>query len=878
MIDSLQQSRMQRGLQRWLHFVVAYPWLIIALLIAASAGSLHYTAGHLGVNTDTADMLDANLPFRQTFDRFRREFPTLANNLLVVIEAPTPEQARHGAEQVKTRLLADQQHFAAVDWLAGEDYFQRNGLLFLTEDQLTELGDQLSTAQPFLSRLATDMQAATLIELLNEAGSYEETQPEGLDGILLAIDQTVNSVLAASPAPLSWERVFLNTSNNQPSLFRETLVVEPRLNFTQVMAGRDVMQAADNIRNELGLDVGQSVRMRLTGPVALEHEELLSALTGAKQAGILALILVAVVMLFGLRSVRLVSIALVSLAMGFALTLGFAAWAVGRINLISIAFTVLYVGLGVNYGIHFMLRYREQLAQRVDKASAIVSSARLLVGALALSAVTTAIGFFAFIPTAFSGVAELGLIAGVAMFITFGISYTLLPALLAVVPAPKIKHTANRMKLPAALIDGPLYHRRWVQIVALFLALVSLALISQLRFDSDPLNLRDPQSESIATLRQLLENQSTGHRNLQVLANNADTTRQISEQLRALPGVSRAVSVLDLVPHNQEEKLLLLEDLRWSTGLDLLDTPDELPEPDINRLKNAMDQLALSLPKLDTIAAGRLNQSLNQWQAAMPDEATYQQLNNVLVALLPVTLKRLQTVLSVEQTVTHEDIPKHVYDRWVSAEGTHIVQIFPAGNSNDFQQVSDLIDQVHAVEPQVTGMPVLQLRSGQAVSHALRTALLLALLGIGLLVLTILRSIGDSARVLVPLLLGGLVTGAVLVLIGVPLNFANVVALPLLLGVAVDNGVHLVYRHRSGDIPATSNRQYGNVLRTTTARGIVFGALTTVLSFGNLMFSTHTGTASMGLLLALGLSLMVIATLLVLPALLPLIKPSQVNG
>ncbi len=876
MKKTADNTRIQNALMAWLKLVIRYPWFIIGLLFLASAGALDYTVKHLGVNTDTADMLDASLPFRQTFDRFRREFPTLANNLLVVIEAPTPEQARNTAHQVKTRLLADQQHFAAVDWFAGEAYFQQNGLLFLSPEELTELGDQLSAAQPFLTRLAEDPQAATLFELLTEAGDYAETQAAGLDNMLSAIDRTTTQVLTGQPAAMSWEQVFFATPDNiaQTSVFRETLVVEPRLNFTQVMAGREVMAAADKVRTDLNLTAEQPVRMLLSGPVALEHEELLSALTGAKRAGILAIILVTLVMLWALRSIRLVAIALLSLAAGFTLTLGFAALAVGRINLISIAFTVLYIGLGVNYGIHFMLRYREQLVQQTSKHMAILSTARLLAGALALSAITTAIGFFAFMPTAFRGVAELGLIAGVAMFITFAISYSLLPALLAVTPAPKVDNTRSRLQLPETLLDAPLLQRRKVRIGALLIALSSIALAWQLPFDSDPLNLRDPQSESVNTLRQLLRSQSTGHRNLQVLSDNASEAQRITMQLRALPEVDRAISLLDLIPVDQEEKLLLLEDLRWTTGLDLLSIPDNLPVLDQDRLHYAISQLALALPKFDTPVANQLYTTLQQLENSDHGTSVYPALNSALIGLLPDTLKRLQQVISVDQQVTSDALPDHISDRWRSPSGTYIVQVFPAGDTNDFAYVRELIGKVANLAPQVTGMPVLQQRSGQAVSAALREAMLWAVLGIGLVLIIILRSVGDSTRVLVPLLLGGLVTGAILVLIKVPLNFANVVALPLLLGVAVDNGVHLVYRHRSRDMPTTADGQLANVLRTTTARGIVFGALTTVLSFGNLMFSTHTGTASMGLLLALGLSLMVTATLLVLPALMPVVVPA----
>lgn len=875
----LLSGKINIALTHWLQVVVRHPWLIISLLLIISAGSLHYTANHLGVNTDTAEMLDAKLPFRQTFDRFRREFPTLANNLLVVVEAPTPEQARAATVQVKARLLEDIEHFAAVDWFAGEPYFQQNGLLFLDPESLNQLGDQLSTAQPFLARLADDMQSATLLELLTEATTVADSQVIELDNLLSAMDKAIQQLIANQPAALSWEQLFFNPPDGeQTQVYRETLIVEPRLDYRQVMAGQGVMLAADSIRNNLGLQADQSVRMLLTGPVALEHEELLSALTGAKRAGIFALILVALVMYWGLRSVRLVSIALISLTMGFALTLGFAAWAVGRINLISIAFTVLYIGLGVNYGIHFMLRYREQLAQNTDRASAIINSAKLLVGALALSAITTAIGFFAFIPTSFSGVAELGLIAGVSMLITFVISYSLLPALLAITPPPAIRPHRS-IKISGSILDFPLKQRMLVRILASTIAIGSLLLVTQLPFDSDPLNLRNPQSESVATLRLLLQSQSTGHRNLQVLADNAEAAQSISQQLRELPETDRVISALDLIPLEQVEKLSLLEDIRWTTGLDLMTIPERLPALDQQRLLESMANLNAALPRLSSPIVDSFQQSLQQLLSAASQNPTLlTSFNHSLLGQLPTMLRQLQTALSVEEPVSSNDLPQHIRSRWVSEQGTYIVQIFPAGDTNDFSYVRQLIENVRQIAPQVTGMPVLQQRSGQAVSNALLQALVWALIGISLVLVMILRSVADSTRVLVPLALGGLATGAILVLIGVPLNFANVVALPLLLGVAVDNGVHLVYRHRSGDMPTVNAGKEGNVLRTTTASGIIFGALTTVLSFGNLMFSVHTGTASMGLLLALGLSLMVTATLLVLPALLPKHRAKTTQG
>jgi len=244
------------------------------------------------------------------------------------------------------------------------------------------------------------------------------------------------------------------------------------------------------------------------------------------------------------------------------------------------------------------------------------------------------------------------------------------------------------------------------------------------------------------------------------------------------------------------------------------------------------------------------------------DAEIYDEIGRKLLSLLPLTIERLRNALAVEDIITLETMPETLLRRWLSADGTYLIQVFPASNAVDVTGLREFVKQVQAIVPTVTGSPVIQLVSGSAISHAFQSALLWAGAGIAALLLILLRSIGATFKVLTPLILGGLITAAMTVALDIPFNFANVVALPLLLGVGVDNGIHLVYRFRSGNMPGN------NVLRTATARGIIFGALTTTLSFGNLAFSPHTGTASMGIVLAMGLSLMVLTTLIVLPAML----------
>jgi hopanoid biosynthesis associated RND transporter like protein HpnN len=534
---------------------------------------------------------------------------------------------------------------------------------------------------------------------------------------------------------------------------------------------------------------------------------------------------------------------------------------------------VLYIGLGVNYAVHYLLRYREIALIENNRVTAVVATGRFLWRALLLSAVTTALGFFAFVPTSFSGIAQLGLIAGVAMLVTLILSYTALPAMLAWIrPDP-----SHRVPEPGRgwrrALDWPLRRRLAFSVLGALLLIAALPLASGLRFDADPLNLRDAGSESVHILRRLFEAGDGGYRNIQVLLEPDVDPTPLADQLRQLPTVERVVTLASFEPAGQDDKLMLLEDLGWVLGPDLLDSNWAPGPPDPARLAAAAAALRAALPTTGTAGGRALHEALQRIHdrlgdaAAEPRSSTPQALaariDQALVGAMAGTLGRLTHGLELRQPVAAGDLPEWLRRQFVGIDGSQLIQVFPAVNVNDFEQQRRFTEQVLDVAgDRATGGPVIQLAAGEAITAAFRQAMLWAVFGIGLVLLLALRSVSAAARVLAPLALGGLLTGAAMALLDIPFNFANVVALPLLLGVAVDNGIHLVLRHRAGLLPD------GNVLHSATARAIVFGALITAGGFGNLAFSPHAGTASLGVVLAIGLALMVLATLVFLPALL----------
>src|SRR6056297_1534536 len=663
MIAVADAERQPHLTERWLTGVTRHPLLVLAgcLVFTLLAGLA--TAKLLGVNSDPIAMLDEDLPFRQTDERLRAEFPNLDNNLLAVVEAPTPEQATLAARQVQRELAALPEVVNSVSWPAGSEFFARNGLLFLSLEELEALSERLTAAQPLLGRLARQTDAAALFELLTQIA---ERNPGGdsissgvtLDRLHGQVAEAIDAGLTGAPEVLSWQRL-LSDGDASEDRARQILLINPVLDHDRVLAAREVMERMHEMRARLDLEQGP-VRVRFTGSAALSFEEMRSVIEGAGRTGILAFIAVSIVMLAGLRSVSLSLIALVNLALGLVITAGFAAVVIGRVNLISVSFVVLYIGLGVNYAVHYLLRYREiaqlEPAGRTSAIRSTISAGRFLLYPLTLSAVTTALGFFAFVPTAFSGIAELGLIAGVAMMVTLVLSYTALPAMLALV-RPRIAGSP-----PAhdrgwrQYLELPLQRRKLVLGLGILLIIAALPALPQLRFDSDPLNVRDPQSESVVTIRELLSGGQAGYRNIQVLMDDASATETMRQRLAELPTVARAVSLQSFIPDDQDEKLFMLDDLGWVLGPDVVGADWETDPVSADSLAVAARTLTDALGQSNEPASNpdSLSASLARLLRALDGPGAAQaaaRVNQTLTAGMQPTLGRLSQGLQATAPV-----------------------------------------------------------------------------------------------------------------------------------------------------------------------------------------------------------------------------------
>lgn len=840
-------------------------WVVLAAAVLTVALGV-YTARNLGMTTDAFKLIDPTLEWRQREIAFRAAFPRDADQLVVVVDGRDPVAVDEAAESLAARLAADARHFNTVSRANGGAFFERNGLLFLPLDELMEVADRVVAAQPLIGSLAADPTLRGLFAALNlalDGVARGETDMATLERPLAAIADTVDSVLAEAPRKLNWRELITGRAPESAGL-RQIIVAQPRLDFTALSPGAESAQAVRAIARELGLVPEGGARVRLTGSVALSDEEFASIADGAVLATLLSFGSVASLLYLALRSVRLVLANLVTLVAGLVATAAFAAVAVGSLNLISVAFGVMFIGLAVDFGIQFCVRYREERFRSGDLRAALGKTASGIAGPLVLAAVATAIGFWSFIPTAYVGVSELGLIAGVAMIIAVLLNLTLLPALIALLRPPD--EPAPVGYAWAAGIEGFLLRRRWaVQAAALGLALLGAALLPGLRFDANPLNLRDPGTESVSTLVDLMADPLVAGPSVNVVTESPEAAAALAPQLAALPEVARALSINSFVPGDQTAKLAIVDDLALLVGPAL--SPLEVaPPPDPAAIRAEIAKTVARLQGLPVPgpSAARLADALRR--VLDRGDALLAPLRAALLAGLDRQLELLRRALEAER-ITLEALPADLRESWLTRDGRARVEAFPVGDPRDSEAIRRFVLAVRGVAPDATGGAVSHYEGGRVVVRAFATAAVLALAAITLLLAVVLRRPRDVLFALLPLVLAGVLTLATCAVIDLPINFANIIALPLLLGIGVAFSIYFVMNWRAG---------MSAPLRSPTARAVIFSALTTAAAFGSLAASKHPGTASMGLLLAIALGYMLACALLVLPALLgPVWRPSS---
>ncbi len=883
--------------------------------------SLFYTLSELQFDTSRNNLVGANKKYHQNFLRFKKEFPT-QDDLVVVVESEDPEKNRQFIERLGARIEAARVRVPAPDGsgrtietnLFNHIFYKGDlkllgsrALLFVSEEELAQLRDQLHDYRPFLDEFARTTNLVSLFEMINrqfrQAGSQTQAQNEQLVRMIPPLERIVTQATA------SLRRSGVPPSPGVFALFGdgETAAQSIYLTFG---GGRIWIATAQALSEELNGEAVERMRqlvaqtraevpglnVGLTGEPVLERDEMRQSQKDTALASVVALALTALIFIYGYQETGRPLKATLCLVVGLAYTLGFGTLTVGHLNLLTITFVPILIGLGIDFGVHLVTRYEEELRHGLAETEALRRAMVFTGQGIFTGAFTTAGAFLAMTLTDFKGIQEMGLICGAGLLICLIPMLTLLPVLLLRGRQNVLDHQLALRPDPRARIEQ-LWLRRPRTVFGLTVALCGLALVSARRVHFD-YNLLNMQSEGLAAVvfeEKLIQAAASGPagatngsgRSVLFAAVITDSLQQalaVEERVRSLPSVGEVDSLARYLTENQEQKLRLIGQIKATLGSPHFAPADTGPVdiPELSRtlwslngyVGLAREEARAEAPEV-AAQLDALHRAVEELRvelfAGKPREqaergARLRSYQQALFADFRETFTALQQQDDRER-LRIEDLPPALRDRFIGVTGKFLVQVYPRHNvwerANQIEFIGQLrqaLDPHNTGSPVITGTPVQLLEYTTLLKRSYEEAALYALGAVALLVLVHFQSVPAVLLALCPVAVGSLWLVGLMGWRGIPFNPANIMTLPLVVGIGVTNGIHILNRFAEERSPG--------ILARSTGKAVLVSGLTTIAGFGSLVLAQHRGIASLGFVMGVGVATCMIAGLTFLPALL----------
>ena len=873
-----QSARIIEGaLSKWLRISRHYRAfiLLIWLIMAAIGGALAATL--LGINTDTSEMISSDAPYRQDEMAFEAAFSQFNDEVLVIIRADSPDAVDVFTQDL-AKKLNNSNYVKGLFNAELDTFFQKNGLLFLDLDALETTLAQLTEAAPLIERLTLDPTLPVFFEALVQAAEQDNDNAER---IFAAVTKTLKANLNGQSQALSWRLAFID--DLEPP-YQRILTLNPVLDTSRLRPAAALQDAIDQAVIDTQELTGVSAQIYVTGNPVLRSDELQSVSRGIGCAFLISFILVGLLLLWALRSPILAIFTLISLAISIMITAGIAALIFQELNLVSVAFTVLMVGLGVDFAIHLMLHIDHERARGKTIPAAFYRTTRLIGTALVLTAPSTALAFLAFSPTKFVGMSQLGVIAAIGVIVAFLVATSFLPAIYSYIKPSKRMITTSQNIATTARFNLSNHMRNSLAIGVIILGVAAIFVLPSAKFDADPMALRSRTAPSVAAFNLLFDAPETTPYRLNYLAANEGFAQMAAAKFEAVESVKTARILDSFVPKDQIDKLELID--YAAIGLEFAVSGEGEPYP---VLPNPTARLIEALSLRQDVASKTLHETLIKWQEAVSsDSALIKRSETDILFFWPHELARLRLQIQARE-VTRDNLPQSLKERYVTDSALSRIEIVPRQDLRDadlrrafikdVKSVAKTLDSVsiskvgavdiHASKSSnlthISGSARTVQEAGDIIQAAMLKAIFAALIMVSLLLYLVVRSVKLVIIMLIPLGLAGALTTATGVIFGLPYNFANVIVLPLLIGIGVDSSLHLVMQSRQIGGKMSQKPSQMTVFDTVTPRAVLFSGFTTIASFGSLTFSEHRGTSSMGALLCIAIIWVIICTIFVTP-------------
>lgn len=898
--ESASPSWVSRSLASLVMTVCRAPRLVLVIALLLCGISIYAALTQLEYLTRRDDLISGNKEHQRRWRNYLGEFGQ-DEDIVVVVEGTNPQAMREALETLAVKIGQYPKQFDRLFYKVDLHPLQNRALLYPNAEDLAQIEEQLRPMQPLLF-FRQAWQQFSLRTLLMQAQQTIQRQRDGhsLDDLDEQFLRNLASILRSAQStlqnPNAWSSPWQGFGNfersetdglKKPQYFFSPnqrlafLLVRPISQNDSFLGARDQVQILNNLVEQTknthpGVDIG------LTGLPVLESDEMLSSQQDTQTSSWVALLGVTLLYLLVFRSWRAPFYTISTLIIGALWALGWLTLTVGHLNLLSATFAVMLIGVA-DYGVLWVTRYQQEherlnnIEDPTERIRASLRATTFRVGPSILTAsLTTGLAFFATMLADFQGVEELGWIAGSGVLLCALSCFTVLPALLMVTGKRFLKASPGVIPFPKDLRAGPGNRNRSRVVVGMgIVATLLLGFFAfRIRYDHNLLHLQSEELSSVRWEKKLLAHVSGAGWHALSIADTREDALARKKQLEKVQGVARVVEVASLIPQDQEVKLERLE--RIQQQLSRLPSIEEVQlrsPPSLSTLNDQIRTVSATLTETEHPLLTDVQTELERLSERLADltsEQAEQRLwvfEQKLVRDLAQDLHQLKS-MSHPEAITLEDLPTSLRERYVSPNGKWLLRVFSSESLWDFQQLEKFTSAMTSADPEAAGKPFTTLEGLRGMKRAFQKAGIYAIVAIVIVLLLDFRSWRPVMLTLIPLVVGASSALGLLYLAGVGLNPANMIALPLLVGVGVDNGVHVIHDYLDQRKGSTS----AYVLSRSTRKGILVAGLTTMLGFGALMLSRHRGLSSMGCLLTLGVGCCMVAALVLLPAFLQMLS------
>lgn len=850
------------------------------IVVLSGAGALAVLAAlltvlQLGFHTSRLDLLNPESSYNKLWLDYIREFGA-ADDVLVVVEAASQEQVIPALAEVSKTLTRDTRHFRFVLHQLDLSAVRSKGLHYLDPENLAAIEQFVTETKPIVAGHWTQLSVGNMAAAMNRRLAMASRDPTGMARQRAEVEAehwalSLQHALASEPRySTPWPQVAEPTLPPGLSDTQHFMMADGRMGFVLLQLAEEPgsggftrgTEAIDALRRHVANIAAHhpEARIGLTGLPVMENDEMRSSQSAMVEASLLSLFGVACLFVAGFGGIRHPLLTVAALLLAMAWSFGYITLAVGHLNILSVSFAVILIGLGIDFGIHYVARYLQHRESEVPCDDALLQTAVGVGPGILTGALTTSIAFFTAGFTEFTGIAELGVIAGGGILLCCVGALVVLPAMI---------HLTDRHReeeaIPAPLdVYGwlsPLFRRpAWLFCLSIGATTLVALGMGRLWYDHNLLNLQPEGLESVRLEHRLIEESDQSVWFALSLAQSREELLARKAQFEALDSIDRVEEIASLIPDEEHLKQPIIARIR--AQLDGL--PDRVPAIPIERPETIEPTLAQLQSVLTLTPQGRQIASRVEWiRTALrqtPERECYRRLSQYQRSVAEDLLNGMRSLWEVSnpEPPDFSDLPESLVARFLGPNGRHLMRVYSRGNIWDMDAMEGFVRDVRSVDPKATGNPLQTYEASRQMKRSYEQAAWYALVAIFAVLFLDFRNLRHTLLAMLPVGLGMLLLFGMLGWLGEPLNPANMIVLPLILGIGVDDGVHVVHDYL--------RRKGAYRMSASTASAVLITSLTTMVGFGSLMIASHRGLQSLGRVLTIGVTCCLFTSLIMLPA------------